>query len=175
MLMALVLVLVISFSGFSQQDVKKKMWTSPSLDSTTGLFKVWDAETLRKGETNWSFGYDQFNRDPGLVTGRAPAGVAIGIFDRLEFFESMDVQRHIKADDTVTFNKLIPQNTLPLPAQIKSQTFFSQAAPFVDVPEATGRGDFHLGMKFNFLQNLAGSLSVLVSQASALCRGREAT
>ncbi len=156
MLMALVLVLVFSYSGFSQQDVKKKMWTSPSLDSTTGLFKVWDAETLRQGETNWSFGYDQFNRDPGLVIGRAPAGVAVGIFDRLEFFESMDVQRHIKADDTITFNKLIPQNTFPLPAQVKSQTFFSQAAPFMDVPEATGRGDFHLGLKFNFLSESRG-------------------
>jgi outer membrane protein OmpA-like peptidoglycan-associated protein len=159
MLVALLAVLVFSFSGFSQQDVKKKMWTSPSLDSTTGLFKVWDAETLRQGETNWSFGYDQLNRDPGqLVIGRAPAGVAVGIFNRLEFFESMDIQRHITADDISTYQQKL-SNVAPLPALVPKKApvqFFSQAAPFMDVPVATGRGDFHLGLKFNILSESRG-------------------
>jgi outer membrane protein OmpA-like peptidoglycan-associated protein len=162
MVFVLVLVLVFSFFGFSQ-DVKKKMWTSGSLDSTTGLFKVWDAETLRQGETNWSFGYDQFNRDPGqLVIGRATAGVAVGIFDRLEFFESMDVQRHITADDPSFATYLHGAEPVPAsivgsrtPTLVTSQ-FFSQAAPFMDVPVATGRGDFRLGLKFNFLSESRG-------------------
>jgi outer membrane protein OmpA-like peptidoglycan-associated protein len=153
-LVVLVSVLIFSFSGFAQQEGKKK-WKSASLDSTTGLFKVWDAEALRKGETNFTFGYDQFQRDPGQLTiGRAPAGVAIGILDRLEFFESMDVQRHITGDNIAIYQ----QNAAPAPAMIagSKQNYFTQAAPFIDAPRATGRSDFHLGLKFNILSEFRG-------------------
>jgi outer membrane protein OmpA-like peptidoglycan-associated protein len=141
--------LVFSFSGFSQQD-GKKYWKSASLDGTTGLFKTWDAETLRKGETNWSIGYDQFQRDPGQLTiGRAPFGAAVGILDRLEVFGSFDVQRHITADNIAVYRG----SAAPLPATVSGSAvnYFTQAAPFIDVPRATGRSDFRVGLKFNLL------------------------
>ena len=95
---AIVVVLLFAFSGFAQQESKMK-WKAASLDGTTGLFKTWDAETLRQGETNFTFGYDMFHRAPGnLTVGRAPVGAAIGLFDRFEFFGVMDIQRHITAE-----------------------------------------------------------------------------
>ena len=65
-------ILLFSFSGFSQQDQNKstqrdaqKKRKSASLGATTGLFKTWDAETLRQGEANFNVGFDHYNCDPG--------------------------------------------------------------------------------------------------------------
>jgi outer membrane protein OmpA-like peptidoglycan-associated protein len=153
---AIVVVLLFAFSGFAQNETKKK-WKAGSLDGTTGLFKVWDAETLRQWETNYSFGYDMYTRDPGdLTIGRAPAAVAIGLLDRFEFFESMDVQRHITASDIKTY-RLWP-GQMPRPSTTAAGVrSFSQAAPFMDVPSATGRSDTHLGLKYNLLSERRGN------------------
>jgi outer membrane protein OmpA-like peptidoglycan-associated protein len=153
---ATLVLLLFSFSGFAQQETKKK-WKAASLDGTTGLFKAWDAETLRQGETNWTIGYDQYNRDPGQLTiGRLPVGAAVGILDRFEVFGSFDVQRHITGDE-VKYYRLLPGD-LPVPARNRAGVqAFSQAAPFMDVPSATGRSDLHLGVKFNFLSERLGN------------------
>jgi outer membrane protein OmpA-like peptidoglycan-associated protein len=152
---AMAALLLFSCSGFAQ-DPSQKFWKAASLDGTTGLFKVWDAETLRQGETNFTFGYDQLQRDPGELTiGNAPAGAAVGILDRFEIFGSMDVQRHIRALNISTY-KVLPGG-LPIPAQTPTgQQYFSQDAPFIDVPEANGRSDIHLGLKFNILSERRG-------------------
>jgi outer membrane protein OmpA-like peptidoglycan-associated protein len=174
-LTAIVVVLLFSFSSFAQQETKKK-WKAASLDGTTGLFKVWDAETLRQGESNFTFGYDQISRDPGKLTiGRAPVGVAIGILDRFEFFSSMDIQRHITADK-IQMNRLWP-GMLPRPATtIDGVQSFSQAAPFMDVPTATGRGDVRLGLKFNLLSERRGdALSMALAGFGTLPGQRSAT
>jgi outer membrane protein OmpA-like peptidoglycan-associated protein len=155
LLVALMSMLVFSFSGFSQQDGKKEL-KSASLDGTTGLFKSWDAETLRRGEANFTIGYDQVRRDPGKLTiGNAPLGAAVGILDRLEVFGSIDVQRHITAKNIVTYRS----NGYPMPARVpgSTQNYFTQAAPFIDVPSATGRGDIRLGFKLNVASEFKGS------------------
>jgi len=172
---AIVVVLLFSFSGFAQQETKKP-WKAASLDGTTGLFKVWDAETLRQGETNWTVGYDQISRDPGMLNiGRLPVGVGIGIFDRFEVFTSMDIQRHITADK-IQMKRLWP-GMLPRPATtVNGVQSFSQAAPFMDVPEATGRSDVHLGIKFNLLSERRGdALSMAIAGFGTLPGQRTAT
>jgi outer membrane protein OmpA-like peptidoglycan-associated protein len=148
--------LVLALGGYAQETTKKR-WHAATFDGTSGLFKVYDAETLRQGETNFTFGYDQFHRDPGqLMIGRAPAGAAVGVLDRFELFGSMDVQRHIEADNIRIYRRLPGQ--LPTPAQTPPGVqYFSQAAPFIDVPDATGRSDIHLGLKFNILSERKGS------------------
>jgi outer membrane protein OmpA-like peptidoglycan-associated protein len=150
------LLLLFSFPGFAQEETQKQ-WKAASLDGTTGLFKTWDAETLRQGETNWTFGYDQFNRDPGQLTiGQAPVGAAIGILDRFEFFSSMDIQEHIRARDILAYRRVPGQ--FPIPAMTPlGVPYFTQAAPFMDVAQATGRGDVHLGVKFNILSERRGN------------------
>jgi outer membrane protein OmpA-like peptidoglycan-associated protein len=171
---AIAVLLLFSLSGFAQQESKKKL-KAASLDATTGLFKAWDAETLRMGETNWTFGYDQYNRDPGQLTiGRAPVGVAIGILDRFEFFLSMDVQRHITADNISFYRRAVEQDPLPAASPTGTQ-YFSQAAPFMDVPKATGRGDFRMGVKFNLFSEFRGdSLSFALSGFGTLPGQRSA-
>jgi len=165
---AILSLLLFAFSGFAQDEENKKL-KSASFDGTVGLFKTWDAETLRKGEINFTFGYDQLNRDPGLLSiGRAPAALAIGIFDRFEFFESMDIQRRIKPN-FIQYYRAKPSG-LPMPATTKLGTpYFSQVAPFIDVPVASDRGDTHFGVKYNLLsERLGNSFSMALAGFATL-------
>jgi len=69
----------------------------------------------------------------------------------------MDVQRHITADD-IRYYRHVPGvgTALPIPAvSPMGVTAFNQTAPFIDVPEATGRSDFRLGVKFNIFRSVA--------------------
>ena len=68
-------ILLLSFPGVSQDKEKKRK--AASLDGTTGLFKTWDAETLRYDEINFSAGYSHYNRDPGeLSIKTVPVGLS---------------------------------------------------------------------------------------------------
>jgi len=150
--------ILFSLFGFAQEE--KKITTAPSLDGTTGLFKTWDAENLRQGEANYTFGYDQYHRDPGKLTiGQTPVGASIGIFDHFEFFETLDVQRHIRARNIATYRRPIGSpGALPLPAMTPALvTYFSQDAPFIDVPVANDRGDSRMGVKINILSERRGN------------------
>ena len=146
-------VLLFAFSSFAQQESNMRN-KAASLDGTTGLFKAWDAEALRSGETNFTYGYDMFNRAPGSLTiGRLPVGAAVGLFDRFEVFGSWDIRRHITADNIET-DRGFPD---PYPATTPSGDIsFTQAAPFMDVSSATGRGDYRLGAKLNMLSEHRG-------------------
>jgi outer membrane protein OmpA-like peptidoglycan-associated protein/plastocyanin len=139
------------------QDAKKQQkYYAATLDGTSGLFKTWDAENLRQGETNFTFGYDQFNRDPGQLTiGRAVAGAAVGIVDRFEIFGAMDVQRHITADNISYYNQT--GTTLHGALTPTGVPYFTQDAPFIDTPVSTGRGDVQIGGKLNLLSERRGN------------------
>ncbi len=147
--------LLLAFSSFAQEQTKKRRHAA-SFDGTSGLFKAWDAETLRRGETNWTVGWDQFRRDPGQLTiGELPIGAAVGLFDRLELFGGADILRHITAD-SIRYNPRLP-GQIPLPAATtKGFTFFNQDAPFIGVPKGTGVSDVHLGLKFSIFSERKG-------------------
>jgi len=155
-LAAIVMLTLFSFSGFAEQGTMD-LYKSASLEGTTGLFKTWDAEALRQGEFNLSFGYDQLNRDPGQLTiGNFIIGGAIGIFDRLEFFEAVDVQRSVSGDN-VEFNR---SGMKPLPATVlggDGSPYFTQAAPFIDTGSGRGFGDVRMGVKVNLLSEGRGN------------------
>jgi hypothetical protein len=87
----------------------------------------------------------------------------------------MDIQRHITADK-IQMKRLWP-GMLPRPATtVNGVQSFSQAAPFMDVPEATGRSDVHLGIKFNLLSERRGdALSMAIAGFGTLPGQRTAT
>ncbi len=146
--------LVLCIPSLAEQTKKKRK--AASLDGTVGLFHVWDAETLRQGEFNLSLGYDHYNRDPGeLVIKSVPVSGAIGLTDRVEIFGGMDVQKHISEGSVLTY-RVMPGG-LPRPAQILGgRTLFTNDAPFMDVPVASGRGNWDLGGKVNLLSERLG-------------------
>lgn len=69
---------------------------SPTVNGGTGLFTVYDAQTLRKGEFNFGFFANHYHRDPGDVTWQVyPVNFQIGISDHFEFFANFESHRLI--------------------------------------------------------------------------------
>ena len=69
---------------------------APTVTGGTGLFTVYDAQTLRKGEFNFSIFANHFHRDPGdLAIQQYPFNFALGLSDHLEFFASFGAQEVI--------------------------------------------------------------------------------
>ena len=69
---------------------------SPTVTGGTGLFTVYDAQTLRKGEFNIGFFANHFHRDPGDVTfQKYPVNLQIGFGDHFEFFANFNYLENI--------------------------------------------------------------------------------
>ena len=154
-LVVLVAVALLALPALAQNPQEKKL-TAATLDGTSGLFKSYDAQTLLKGEMNFSLGVDHYNRDPNtLVIKDLPVSFSIGLVDRVEFYGSWVWQRHIESNN-IAYYRLLPGQA-PRPSQtLAGVTSFTQAAPFIDVPRANGPSDFLLGAKFNFLSERRG-------------------
>ena len=65
----------------------------------TGLFTVYDGQTLRKGEFTFSATYSNFDRDPGDVDiTEVPLNFQIGVTNNLELFFNTDGYRAVKVN-----------------------------------------------------------------------------
>lgn len=69
---------------------------APTVNGGTGLFTVYDAQTLRKGEFNFGFYANHFHRDPGNLRFEVyPINFQIGLSDRIELFVNYEVNRQV--------------------------------------------------------------------------------
>jgi hypothetical protein len=69
---------------------------APTVNGGTGLFTIYDAETLRKGEFNVGFFANFFHRDPGdLRFQRYPINFQIGFNDHLEVFAYVAINEQV--------------------------------------------------------------------------------
>ncbi len=156
---ATIVIFLLSIPGFAQQDQNssKKKYFSASFDGPTGLFHTWDAETLRQGEFNFSLGVNYTNRDPGRLIFRTfPISAAAGLLDRLELFGSWDMQKSIGAPGVQPYGTLPRQLSQPA-ANLAGLTSYNNQAPFIDVPRASGPGDFRFGGIFNAYSERRGN------------------
>lgn len=65
----------------------------------TGLFTVYDGQTLRKGEFTFSAAYSNYDRDPGDVDiVEVPLSFQVGVADYLELFFNTDAYRAMKVN-----------------------------------------------------------------------------
>lgn len=66
----------------------------------TGLFTIYDGQTLRKGEYTFSFAFSNYDRDPGNVDITDwPASFNVGLNDHLELFFKTNAYRGIKVNN----------------------------------------------------------------------------
>ncbi|MCM3873298.1 MAG: PKD domain-containing protein [Pyrinomonadaceae bacterium] len=66
----------------------------------TGLFTIYDGDTLRRGEFTFSIAYSNYDRDPGDVDiTEIPVSFNLGINDHLELFFNTDAYRGIKVNN----------------------------------------------------------------------------
>jgi hypothetical protein len=66
----------------------------------TGLFTIYDGDTLRKGEFTFSIAYSNYDRDPGNVDiSVIPLSFNIGVSDHLELFFSTEGYRGVDVNN----------------------------------------------------------------------------
>jgi hypothetical protein len=104
----------------SPQDPKNQaptVGTGGPVGGPTGLFTVYDGQTIRKGEFTFSVAYSNYDRDPGNVDiVDVPLSFNVGLNDHVELFFKTNGYRGVKVNS--------PQNlsSFYLP---NSQLFFS--------------------------------------------------
>ena len=74
--------------------------TGGTTGGPTGLFTIYDGQTLRRGEYTFSVAYSNFDRDPGNVDiTEVPVSFQIGLSDNLELFFNTDAYRGVKVNN----------------------------------------------------------------------------
>ncbi len=81
------------------RNIAPTIGTGGPVGGPTGLFTVYDGQTLRKGEFTFSVAYSNFDRDPGDVDiVEVPLSFQIGLSDNLELFFNTDGYRAVKVN-----------------------------------------------------------------------------
>jgi len=78
----------------------------------TGLFTIYDGQTLRRGEYTFSFAFSNYDRDPGNVDITDwPASFNVGLNDHLELFFKTNAYRGIKVNNPQNLSSFYLPNT----------------------------------------------------------------
>jgi len=101
-LILLTLVFAVSAQKRSDKDDRNTaptVGTGGSVGGPTGLFTVYDGQTLRKGEYTFSVAYSNYDRDPGDADiSSIPLSFQVGVTDNLELFLGTEAWRGIKVN-----------------------------------------------------------------------------
>jgi hypothetical protein len=94
----LIFVLLLLISALAQAQTPRSTEDprnqAPTVNGGTGLFTVYDAQTLRKGEFNFGFFANHYHRDPGDLRIQVyPVNFQVGFSDHFEFFINFETQR----------------------------------------------------------------------------------
>lgn len=81
------------------RNIAPTVGTGGSPGGPTGLFTIYDGNTLRRGEFTFSVAYSNYDRDPGNVDiAEVPISFQIGVNDHLELFYNTDAYRGVKVN-----------------------------------------------------------------------------
>lgn len=81
------------------RNIAPTVGTGGTVGGPTGLFTVYDGQTLRRGEWTLSIAYSNFDRDPGNADFvEVPVSFQIGLNDYLELFFTTDAYRGVKVN-----------------------------------------------------------------------------
>jgi hypothetical protein len=99
----------------------------------TGLFTIYDQETLRKGEFTFSIAYSNYDRDPGNVDiTEVPISVQVGLTNHLEMFFNTDAYRGIKVNNPTQLSGFyLPNSQLWIRAPVLTPSTNPLGAPSV--------------------------------------------
>jgi len=99
----------------------------------TGLFTIYDAQTIRRGEYTFSIAYSNYDRDPGNVDiTDVPLSFNIGLGDHLELFFKTNGYRGVKVNTPTNLSSFyLPNSQLKFPG-------LGSGAAIVLAPNATG-------------------------------------
>ena len=117
---ATLLLLTLVFSaaaqnGRSEKDTRNTaptVGTGGPIGGPTGLFTVYDGQTLRKGEYTFSAAYSNYDRDPGDADITDwPVSFQIGVTNNVELFFNTNVYRRIKINSPANLSSFYLPNS----------------------------------------------------------------
>src|SRR4028118_2376527 len=86
--------------------------TGGPVGGPTGLFTIYDGQTLRKGEFTFSIAYSNYDRDPGNVDiTDTPLSFQVGLADHLELFFNTNGYRGVKVNSPQNLSSFYLPNT----------------------------------------------------------------
>ncbi|MGI8470164.1 MAG: hypothetical protein ACR2N3_17115 [Pyrinomonadaceae bacterium] len=105
-------------SGKDNRNIAPTVGTGGPVGGPTGLFTIYDGQTLRKGEFTFSIAYSNFDRDPGDVDiTEVPTSFQIGLGDHLELFFNTDAYRALKVNSPFNLSSFyLPNTQLNIPS-----------------------------------------------------------
>ncbi len=120
------LALIVSMSAQTLRPLDDNRNTAPTVGTggppggPTGLFTIYDGQTLRRGEFTFSAAYSNYDRDPGDVDiTEVPVSFQIGLSDHLELFFNTDAYRGIKINSPANLSSFyLPNSRLLVNGQI---------------------------------------------------------
>lgn len=137
-------------SDKDDRNIAPTVGTGGSPGGPTGLFTVYDGQTLRRGEFTFSVAYSNYDRDPGNVDiTEVPVSFQIGLNDYLELFFNTDAYRAMKVNSPRNLSGFYLPNSGPgLPAIVAGSGAFAGQAifrpantqAFVNYPYVGGSG-----------------------------------
>jgi len=81
------------------RNISPSVGTGGPEGGPTGLFTIYDGQTLRKGEFMFSIAYSNFDRDPGDVDiSEVPLSISIGVNDYIELFFKTNGHRRVRVN-----------------------------------------------------------------------------
>ena len=81
------------------RNIAPTVGTGGAIGGPTGLFTIYDGQTLRRGEFTFSAAYSNYDRDPGDVDiTEVPLSFQVGLNDYIELFFNTDAYRGIKVN-----------------------------------------------------------------------------
>ncbi|MEP6947024.1 MAG: hypothetical protein ABJA02_13975, partial [Acidobacteriota bacterium] len=106
--LATLILLTLTFAAFAQSDARSDkdprntaptVGTGGSIGGPTGLFTVYDGQTLRRGEFTLSLAMSNYDRDPGNVDITSyPASFQVGLTNHVELFFTTEAYRQMKVN-----------------------------------------------------------------------------
>ncbi|MBA2379998.1 MAG: hypothetical protein H0V76_10550 [Blastocatellia bacterium] len=86
-------------SANDDRNTAPTVGTGGPMGGPTGLFTVYDGQTLRRGEHTFSFAISNYDRDPGNVDiTEVPVSFQIGVTNSFELYFNTDAYRAIKVN-----------------------------------------------------------------------------
>ncbi|MGI8544615.1 MAG: hypothetical protein ACR2MD_14230, partial [Aridibacter sp.] len=112
-----ILTLIFTVSAQTLRSEKDPRNTAPTVGTggpvggPTGLFTVYDGQTLRRGEFTFSIAYSNYDRDPGDVDiVEVPLSFQIGLSDHVELFFNTDGYRGVKVNSPTNLSSFYLPN-----------------------------------------------------------------
>lgn len=120
------------------RNIAPTVGTGGTVGGPTGLFTVYDGQTLRRGEWTLSVAYSNFDRDPGNVDlTEVPLSFQIGLNDYLELFFTTDGYRALKVNSPRNLSSFYLPNS-----QFFINGAYRSAPAIVQAPQGPGTSQY---------------------------------